>query len=86
MQLEQLSQSVITEQWQESLSLPIDERLLKRWLGEDRPYRSLLNRCSQPETVLSTLQQLLQTKRGGTLPQPLIHQRLACTMSSASSS
>ncbi len=82
-QLENLSTAVITEQWQESLSLPIDERLLKRWLGEDRPYRSLINRCRQPETVLTTLQQLLQTKRGGQLPQPLIHQRLACTMLSS---
>ena len=82
-QLENLSTAVITEQWQESLSLPIDERLLKRWLGEDRPYRSLINRCRQPEKVLTTLQQLLQTKRGGQLPQPLIHQRLACTMLSS---
>ena len=79
-QLEGLATSVSTEQWQEPLSLPIDERLLKRWLAEDRPYRSLVNRCSQPEKVLRTLQQLLQTKRGGKLPQPLIHQRLACTM------
>ena len=79
-QLEGLATSVSTEQWQEPLSLPIDERLLKRWLAEDRPYRSLVNRCSQPEKVLSTLQQLLQTKRGGQLSQPLIHQRLACTM------
>jgi putative ATPase len=82
-QLEDLSTAVITERWQESLSLPIDERLLKRWLGEDRPYRSLINRCSQPETVITTLQQLLQTKRGGQLPQPLIHQRLGCTMLSS---
>jgi putative ATPase len=81
-QLEGLATSVSTEQWQEPLSLPIDERLLKRWLAEDRPYRSLVNRCSQPEKVLSTLQQLLQTKRGGQLSQPLIHQRLACTMPS----
>ena len=82
-QLENLSTAVTTEQWQESLSLPIDERLLKRWLGEDRPYRSLINRCCQPEKVLSTLQQLLQAKRGGQLPQPLIHQRLDCTMLSS---
>ena len=82
-QLENISTSVITEQWQESLSLPIDERLLKRWLGENRPYRSLINRCNQPERVLTTLQQLLQTKRGGQLPQPLIHQRLDCKMLSS---
>ena len=75
-QLANLSTAVITEQWQESLSLPIDERLSKRWLGEERPYRSLINRCCQPEKVLTTLQQLLQAKRGGQLPQPLIHRRL----------
>jgi putative ATPase len=78
--LEDLAISVSTEQWQEPLSLPIDERLLKRWLAEDRPYRSLVNRCSQPEKVLNTLEQLLRAKRGGQLSQPLIHQRLACTM------
>jgi putative ATPase len=33
--------------------------------------------------VLSTLQQLLQTQRGGQLPQPLIHRRLTCTMLSS---
>ncbi len=77
-ELERLSKPVSTEIWEESLSLPIDERLEKRWLGDNRPYRALINHCQQPETVLSTLQQLLKTNWGVALPQRVIHQRLSC--------
>ena len=80
-QLNELSTSVITEQWEESLSIPIDERLKQRWLGKDRPYQALIDQCRHPKQTLSDLRNCLNTTIGERLPQQLIHQRLSCTTS-----
>tara|TARA_B100001093_G_scaffold338832_1_gene323610 strand:+ start:6477 stop:8666 length:2190 start_codon:yes stop_codon:yes gene_type:complete len=78
-QLEGFATPVRREFWEESLSLQVDEHLQERWLGEDRPYRLLINHCHQPETVFSKVKQLLKREWGAKLPQQMIHQTISCT-------
>ncbi|MCP4973773.1 MAG: hypothetical protein GY914_08900, partial [Prochlorococcus sp.] len=57
------------------LSLQVDEELEQRWLGDGRPYRTLLAKDS-PTEALKTLEGIIRKLRGQQLPQKLIHQRL----------
>ena len=63
------------EQWEEPLSLQLDEDLEHRWLSEGRPYRELIAKTTSPE-ILNSLQRILRSLRGKKLPQRLIHQRI----------
>ena len=63
------------EQWEEPLSLQLDEDLEHRWLSKGSPYRELMAKHASSEN-LNSLQRILRSLRGKKLPQRLIHQRI----------
>jgi putative ATPase len=73
--LQELGWQLELEQWEEPLSLQLDEDLEHRWLSEGRPYRELIAKTTSPEN-LNSLQGILRSLRGKKLPQRLIHQRI----------
>ena len=77
--LEQLGWNLQWEEWEESLSLEIDEHLEKRWLGKDGNYRKLLLNESSSEKI-TLLEKILKRLRGNRLPQRLLHQRIKGTL------
>ncbi len=76
--LNSLGWSIESEEWEENLSLVIDEELEKRWLGPGRIYRSLLEK-EKNLYAIDQLQQLLKKLRGSKLSQKLIHKRIIGT-------
>ncbi len=74
-ELKRLGWQLEWESWAEVLSLQVDEELEQRWLGDGRPYRTLLAKDS-PTEALKTLEGTIRKLRGQQLPQKLIHQRL----------
>ena len=64
------------ESWQESLSLPIDTSLQERWLGEGRPFRSVLASGKKGDAEVALLKRLLKSVQGSSLPQRLCHRRI----------
>ena len=73
--LQELGWQLELEQWEEPLSLQLDEDLEHRWLSEGCPYRELIAKTTSPEN-LNSLQGILRSLRGKKLPQRLIHQRI----------
>ncbi len=73
--LQELGWQLELEQWEEPLSLQLDEDLEHRWLSEGCPYRELIAKTTSPEN-LNSLQRILRSLRGKKLPQRLIHQRI----------
>jgi putative ATPase len=73
--LHELGWQLELEQWEEPLSLQLDEDLEHRWLSEGCPYRELIAKTTSPEN-LNSLQGILRSLRGKKLPQRLIHQRI----------
>ncbi len=81
--LEELGWELEWEQWDEPLTLQINEELEYRWLGEGRVYRKLLE---QEEMIdcLEDLRGILKRFRGINLPQKLSHYRLIGILKSKS--
>lgn len=73
--LQELGWQLELEQWEEPLSLQLDEDLEHRWLSKGSPYRELIAKTTSPEN-LNSLQRILRSLRGKKLPQRLIHQRI----------
>ena len=65
-----------SESWEEALSLPIDASLQERWLGEGRPFRSVLMSGEKGEAEVALLKRLLKSVQGSSLPQRLCHRRI----------
>jgi len=76
--LEQTGWCLSCDDWQEVLSLPLDQALIERWLGDGRPYRQRIEASgSESSTSLRLLRRLLEAQRGSALPQRLHHQRIS---------
>ena len=73
--LQELGWQLELEQWEEPLSLQLDEDLEHRWLSKGSPYRELMAKHASSEN-LNSLQRILRSLRGKKLPQRLIHQRI----------
>ena len=73
--LQELGWQLELEQWEEPLSLQLDEDLEHRWLSKGSPYRELMAKHASLEN-LNSLQRILRSLRGKKLPQRLIHQRI----------
>ncbi|MFL0767958.1 MAG: AAA family ATPase [Prochlorococcus sp.] len=73
--LQELGWQLELEQWEEPLSLQLDEDLEHRWLSKGSPYRELMAKHASSE-ILKKLQRTLRRLRGNNLPQRLIHQRI----------
>ncbi|MFL0785966.1 MAG: AAA family ATPase [Prochlorococcus sp.] len=73
--LQELGWQLELEQWEEPLSLQLDEDLEHRWLSKGSPYRELMAKHASSEN-LNSLQGILRSLRGKKLPQRLIHQRI----------
>ncbi len=73
--LQELGWQLELEQWEEPLSLQLDEDLEHRWLSKGSPYRDLMAKHASSE-ILKKLQRTLRRLRGNNLPQRLIHQRI----------
>ncbi|HGY5543913.1 MAG TPA: AAA family ATPase, partial [Prochlorococcus sp.] len=73
--LQELGWQLEWEQWEEPLSLQLDEDLEHRWLSKGSPYRELMAKHASSEN-LNSLQRILRSLRGKKLPQRLIHQRI----------
>ncbi len=65
-----------SESWEEALSLPIDASLQERWLGEGRPFRSVLASGEKGDAEVALLKRLLKSVQGSSLPQRLCHRRI----------
>ena len=65
-----------SESWEEALSLPIDASLQERWLGEGRPFRSVLASGKKGDAEAALLKRLLKSVQGSSLPQRLCHRRI----------
>lgn len=76
-QLEASGWSIDSTNWQESSSLRLDQALMNRWLGSERPYRVAVERqtCSNP-TALAILKKELTQRLGQQLPMRLQHCRI----------
>ncbi|WP_320673501.1 AAA family ATPase [Prochlorococcus sp. MIT 1341] len=72
-----LGWTVKIEQWEESLSLDIDQELINRWLSEGSTYRSLIDKTCKLEE-LSLIKKIIKKLQGEKLPQKLNHQKLIC--------
>ncbi len=70
-----LGWNVKWEQWEESLSIYIDEYLEHRWLDKGRKYRIILEQ-TKIDNAAEKLQKLLRCYRGKELSQKLIHKKL----------
>ena len=66
-----------SESWEEALALPIDASLQERWLGEGRPFRSVLASGEKGDDEVALLKRLLKSVQGSSLPQRLCHRRIA---------
>jgi len=73
--LQELGWQLQWEQWEEPLTLQLDEDLEHRWLSDGRPYRELIAKTASSE-IFNSLQRTLRSQRGKKLPQRLIHQRI----------
>ena len=73
--LQELGWQLELEQWEEPLSLQLDEDLEHRWLSKGSPYRELMAKHASSEN-LNSLQRILRSLRGKKLHQRLIHQRI----------
>ncbi|MEI8250553.1 MAG: AAA family ATPase [Synechococcus sp. ELA057] len=60
------------ERWEETLSLPLSDGLLQRWLGAGSGYRAQLAAGLEPQAIAS-LAALFERQRGVILPQRLVH-------------
>ena len=76
-QLEASGWAIESTNWQESSSLRLDQTLMSRWLGSERPYRVAVERqtCSNP-TALAILKKQLTRRLGEQLPMRLQHRRI----------
>ena len=76
-QLEASGWAIESTNWQESSSLRLDQTLMSRWLGSERPYRVAVERqtCSNP-TALAILKKELTQRLGQQLPMRLQHWRI----------
>jgi putative ATPase len=75
--LEQIGWCLRRERWHETLSLPLDQALIDRWLGEGRPYRCRLEASgTEAAGCIPWLRRQFEAHRGRGLPQRLCHQRL----------
>ena len=76
-QLEASGWAIESTNWQESSSLRLDQTLMSRWLGSERPYRVAVERqtCSNP-TALAILKKELTQRLGQQLPIRLQHWRI----------
>ncbi|MDP6197310.1 MAG: AAA family ATPase, partial [Prochlorococcaceae cyanobacterium ETNP18_MAG_17] len=68
--LQELGWQLELEQWEEPLSLQLDEDLEHRWLSKGSPYRELMAKHASSEN-LNSLQRILRSLRGKKLPQRL---------------
>ena len=67
------------EEWQEPLTLKINEGLETRWLSEESLYRQKLANGASPEHF-NVMKSLLKHCRGKGLPQNLVHKRIIGTL------
>ena len=76
-QLEASGWAIESTNWQESSRLRLDQTLMSRWLGSERPYRVAVERqtCSNP-TALAILKKELTQRLGQQLPMRLQHWRI----------
>ena len=76
-QLEASGWAIESTNWQESSSLRLNQTLMSRWLGSERPYRVAVERqtCSNP-TALAILKKELTQRLGQQLPMRLQHWRI----------
>ena len=76
-QLEASGWSLESTNWQESSSLRLDQSLMNRWLGEERPYRLAVERQTRGHpSALATLKNELMKRVGQQLPMRLQHWRI----------
>lgn len=61
------------QEWEESLELPLSERLLARWFAAEAPYRASLLREGLEPGEIQELQQWFRAHLGARLPQRLRH-------------
>ena len=73
--LEQRGWRLESQSWQESLGLPLDAPLLRRWFDPEAEYRRLLSR-QLDAAMIDGLQALFSRHQGIRLPQPLRHSLL----------
>ncbi|MEB3322750.1 MAG: AAA family ATPase, partial [Synechococcaceae cyanobacterium] len=80
-----LGWAVAAATWRESLELPIDEALLRRWFAPEAPYRQRLAGHFEAAGI-EQLAHLLEDLRGTSLPQPIDHALLEARLGDGSRS
>ncbi len=65
------------EEWEENISITIDNRLEARWLNSGSAYKNLIDNNGGPETN-KAMKNIINQLKGKNLPQRLKHRRLIC--------